>query len=352
MHAAETIRILEPKPGKAAEPYLSLIFSKKRDLIIFLVSVVLFHFGNAAMLPMAGQVSAKTHPGSDIVALSACIITAQLVMIGIAAMVGWAIRRGIGRKIIFVVAFLTLPSGFLFTLTDSPYGVMAIQLLDSVAAGIFGVISIIIAADLMRSTGRFNFAQGLVALSTGLRATSSNLCSGFVVQSFVYTVGFINLAWIAVGGLIFFALLMPETKPEEGIGSMSAQGDNSSSEACLRTDYRPCANFIRGARQLGLINTAFCTVSFVGTEPLINYLGNARTDRAAVNSCCRAATSLCNVVLLVWRLLTWFCSEATVVCRESIWVCGAAMGLFSWAHARAGRIKVPATKTHTLGMRL
>jgi hypothetical protein len=49
------------------------------------------------MLPMAGQVLAKTHPGADIVALSASIITAQLVMIGIAAMVGWAIRRGIGR---------------------------------------------------------------------------------------------------------------------------------------------------------------------------------------------------------------------------------------------------------------
>jgi hypothetical protein len=31
--------------------------------------------------------------------------------------------------------------------------------------------------------------------------------------------GFITLASIAVGGLIFFALSMPETKPEEGIGS-------------------------------------------------------------------------------------------------------------------------------------
>jgi hypothetical protein len=112
-----------------AIPILNLF--QKRDLMIFLVSVVLFHFANAAMLPMAGQVLAKTHPGADIVALSACIITAQLVMIGIAAMVGWAIRRGIGRKKIFLVAFLTLPiRGFLFTLTDSPYGVVAIQLLD------------------------------------------------------------------------------------------------------------------------------------------------------------------------------------------------------------------------------
>ena len=49
---------------------------KRQELMIFLISVVLFHFGNAAMLPMAGQVLAKTHPGADIIALSACIITA------------------------------------------------------------------------------------------------------------------------------------------------------------------------------------------------------------------------------------------------------------------------------------
>ena len=200
--------------------------------MIFLVSVVLFHFGNAAMLPMAGQVLAKTHPGADIVALSACIITAQFVMIGIAATVGWAIRRDIGRKAIFLVAFVTLPiRGFLFTLTDSPFGVVAIQLLDGVAAGIFGVISIIIAADLMRGTGRFNFAQGLVALSTGLGAALSNLCSGFVVQVFGYTVGFITLAAIAFGGLIFFALLMPETKPEESTRLKSPQGDTPTQPA-------------------------------------------------------------------------------------------------------------------------
>ena len=87
---------------------------KRRELSIFLASVVLF-LGNAAMLPMAGQVLAKKHPGADIIALSACIIAAQLVMIGVAATVGWVLRRGIGRKTIFLVAFVTLPiRGILF----------------------------------------------------------------------------------------------------------------------------------------------------------------------------------------------------------------------------------------------
>ncbi|MBV8968810.1 MAG: MFS transporter, partial [Verrucomicrobia bacterium] len=206
---------------------------KRRELLIFLASVVLFHFGNAAMLPMAGQVLAKTHPGTDIIALSACIITAQLVMVGVAASVGWATRKGVGRKTIFLLAFVTLPiRGFLFTLTDSPLGVVAIQLLDGVAAGIFGVISIIIAADLMRGTGRFNLAQGLVALSTGLGAGASNILAGVVVQVFGYQTGFFTLAAVAVGGLIFFALLMPETKPQESVRIESAQDHTSTSRFC------------------------------------------------------------------------------------------------------------------------
>src|SRR3981081_661200 len=195
---------------------------KRRDLMIFLVSVVLFHFGNAAMLPMAGQVLAKTHPGADIEALSACIIAAQLVMIGIAATVGWAIRRGIGRKTIFLMAFVILPiRGFLFTLTDSPLGVVAIQLLDGVAAGIFGVISIIIASDLMRGTGRFNLAQGLGALAVGVGAGLSNLVSGFVVPACGYPTGFLALAGIALCALLFFLVLMPETR-EQGEGENRA----------------------------------------------------------------------------------------------------------------------------------
>jgi predicted MFS family arabinose efflux permease len=187
--------------------------ARRRDLIVFLASVVLFHFGNAAMLPMAGQVLAQRHPGEDTIALSACIIAAQAVMIGIAWAVGRASARGVGRKTIFLVALAVLPvRGVLFSMTTSTYGVVAIQLLDGVAAGIFGVISILIASDLMRGTGRFNLAQGLTALAVGIGAGLSNATSGFVVQWFGYPTGFLYLAAIAVGALAFFAIFMPETR--------------------------------------------------------------------------------------------------------------------------------------------
>jgi predicted MFS family arabinose efflux permease len=194
----------------AAIPVAALL--KRRDLLVFLASVVLFHSGNAAMLPLAGQVVAATHPGQDAMALSACIVAAQLVMVAVAWTVGKAMKAGYGRKRIFLVALAVLPvRGLLFSCVTSPYAVVAIQLLDGVAAGIFGVISIVIAADLMKGTGRFNLAQGLTALAVGLGVGLSNLVSGYIVQAFGYSAGFLSLAAIALAALIFFAVLMPET---------------------------------------------------------------------------------------------------------------------------------------------
>ncbi len=200
-------------PRRKCEPIAFRDLLRRRDLLVFLAAVVLFHFGNAAMLPIAGQVLALKHPGSDTIALSTCIIAAQLVMVGVAWAVGRASAKGVGRKTTFLVALAVLPlRGVLFSFTTSPYGVVAIQLLDGVAAGIFGVISVLIASDLMRGTGRFNLAQGLTALAVGVGATLSNATAGYVVQWCGYATAFLYLAGIAACALAFFALLMPETR--------------------------------------------------------------------------------------------------------------------------------------------
>jgi predicted MFS family arabinose efflux permease len=198
---------------------------QRRDLQVFLVAVMLFHFGNAAMLPMAGQVLAQIHPGEDAAALSACIIAAQFVMVGVAWAVGRAGHRGFGRKPIFLVAFAVLPlRGVLFTFTTSPVGVVSIQLLDGVAAGIFGVISVLMASDLTRGTGRFNLTQGLVALSVGIGAALSNVSAGYVVQFFGFDAGFLYLAAVALAALAFFAVAMPETRISDRPTAQDATG--------------------------------------------------------------------------------------------------------------------------------
>ncbi|WP_428391842.1 MFS transporter [Lichenicoccus sp.] len=201
------------RDGGSARPVAIRDVLKRRDLLIFLGSVALFHFGNAAMLPMAGQVLARAHPHAATLALSACIVVAQLVMVGVAWAVGRATTRGFGRKPIFLVAYALLPvRGLLFSFTTDPYGVIGIEVLDGVAAGIFGVASVMIASDLMRGTGRFNLAQGLMALCIGIGAGLSNVTGEFAVQWFGYSAGFLLLGGIATCALAFFAVLMPETR--------------------------------------------------------------------------------------------------------------------------------------------
>ncbi len=92
---------------------------------------------------------------------------------------------------------------------------VAIQLLDGVAAGIFGVIAVVIASDLMRGTGRFNLAQGLVALCVGVGASASQLPAASWSRRRAMPAGFLTLAGVAVAALLFFLLLMPETRPAD-----------------------------------------------------------------------------------------------------------------------------------------
>ncbi|MCQ8241576.1 MFS transporter [Rhizosaccharibacter radicis] len=217
-------------PDNRCEPIPIRSLFGRPGVRAFLVTCFLFHFGNAAMLPFAGQVLAKTHPGIDTVALSACIICAQAVMVAVAWTVGRVMKSGIGRKPIFAVALAILPvRGVLFSFTTNPVGVVAIQLLDGVAAGIFGVIAVIIASDLTSGTGRFNLMQGLTALAVGIGGSMSTIVGGYVVQWFGFPAGFLLLAAIAAAALGFFFVFMPET----GHGSA---GDEAGTEALAATE--------------------------------------------------------------------------------------------------------------------
>ncbi|MDQ3545159.1 MAG: MFS transporter, partial [Verrucomicrobiota bacterium] len=155
---------------------------KNRALFIFAASVVLFHFANAAMLPLIGQKLARNDAARSSLYLAVCIIGAPVVMIPIAMAAGrfapvW------GRKAIFLVGFAALPiRGFLYTLSDNPYFLVGVQLMDGIGAAIFGVVSVLVIADLTRGTSRFNFTQGVVATATGLGASLSNGVTGFIVQ--------------------------------------------------------------------------------------------------------------------------------------------------------------------------
>jgi MFS family permease len=185
---------------------------KDRRILIFGISIVLFHFANAAMLPLVGQ--KLTAGKSERVALdmSYCIIAAQLVMVPV-AIVASRLAESWGRRPVFLIGFAVLPiRGLLYTMTNNPTALIAIQLLDGIGAGIFGVVGVLVIADLTRGTGRFNMMQGALATATGLGASASNLMTGFIVKAGGFNLGYLTLSTIAAAALVFYALAMPETR--------------------------------------------------------------------------------------------------------------------------------------------
>jgi MFS family permease len=98
------------------------------------------------------------------------------------------------------------------TLTSNTVALVAIQILDGVAAGIFGVVSVLVIADLTQGSGRFNITLGAISTAVGIGAALSQTIAGTIVHHFSFNAGFLFLAAIAAlaFGILYF--FMPETR--------------------------------------------------------------------------------------------------------------------------------------------
>jgi len=191
------------------------VLFERRPLIIFSLCVALFHFANAPLLPLVGQKLALEFPKEATAMMSFCMVAAQGVMLPIAILVGRN-ADGWGRRPIFLAAFAVLPiRAALYTLSNNAFWLIGVQLLDGVGAGVYGALTPLVIADIMRGTGRYNLAQGAVATAQGIGASLSALAAGEMVDHFGYAVSFLALgAAAAVAFLVFFGF-MPETRDEQ-----------------------------------------------------------------------------------------------------------------------------------------
>ena len=197
------------KAGKAESVW---VLFKDRPLVLFLVCAVMFHFANAAMLPLLGELLAKGQGRSSMLFMSACVVTTQFVITLIAS---WSGRKAgtWGRKPLLLIAFGVLPiRGVLYTLTSNTALLVAIQVMDGVGAGIFGVVSVLVIADLTRGTGRFNLTLGAITTAVGIGAALSQVSAGSIVHHAGYRAGFLFLAGVASAALAILYFFMPETR--------------------------------------------------------------------------------------------------------------------------------------------
>jgi len=217
-------RDLDDEHGAAAtapKPADYGILFKSRPLVVLGLCVMLFHLANAALLPLVGQKLAAAHPEEATAMMSACIVAAQAVMLPIALLVGRTADSW-GRKPLFLAGFTILPvRAVLYTLSDNSFWLIGVQLLDGVGAGVFGALTPLVIADIMRGTGRYNLALGAIATMQGIGASLSGLAAGVIVDHFGYTATFLALGATALVAVIVFAIWMPETAEQETVSQGS-----------------------------------------------------------------------------------------------------------------------------------
>jgi MFS family permease len=185
----------------------------RRPLVVYAVCAMLFHFANAPLLPLVGQKLAVANRELATAMMSSCIVAAQMVMLPIALFAGRKADQW-GRKPILLVGFAILPvRAVLYTLSNNSAWLIGVQLLDGVGAGIFGALTPLVVAVLMRGAGRYNLALGAVATAQGIGASLSGLAAGLVVDHFGYGIAFLSAGAVAALALAVLALSMPETAP-------------------------------------------------------------------------------------------------------------------------------------------
>jgi hypothetical protein len=213
-------------------PYSELL--SRKNVILAILSVVMFHLANAVMLPMIGQKIEATRdmlmnnsnssyewiPGvgevNGAVGVSIASIVAEVTAMPMAYIAAkYADQTGWGRRWVAVLGFSALPiRGVLLATVDNAFGLFAIQLLDGIGGAVVGVIPILMMQDLTQGTGRFSSMQGGVAAALGLGSAMSQLGGGYLAEVFGFSFMFYVMSGIAVLAVVCVAV-MDETKQSD-----------------------------------------------------------------------------------------------------------------------------------------
>jgi hypothetical protein len=186
---------------------------RRRALVIFAACLLLFHFANAALLPLMGSVLTMRSSQWAILMIAASMVGPQLV---VALFSPWVARkaRTWGRRPLLLAAFAVLPlRGFLFAVVTNPVLLVAVQLLDGVTATVFAVLVPLVIADVTRGTGHFNLGQGVAGTAVGIGASMSPTYAGYLSDHYSSETAFLGLTVIALAGFVTTWALMPETRP-------------------------------------------------------------------------------------------------------------------------------------------
>lgn len=185
-------------------------------LYVFAACIVLFHLGNAAMLPLALNTLAARIPETGFV-VTAAILLPQVISAAGSPWVGRLAQR-IGRRPVLLAGFVAVPlRGVLLALVfldrPGPLAVVALQVLDGISGMVFGLMLPLVAADLTQRHGFLNLVIGAFGLAAGLGAMVSTTAGGWIADRMGMPAAFLFLALASSMAVVLLAVAMPETRP-------------------------------------------------------------------------------------------------------------------------------------------
>jgi MFS family permease len=197
-------------------------------LLIFVSVLFTWHLSNSSVLPLVMQSLTIEDERSGILLSGMCILIGQGFMSWFAKICGdYSPKWGRKGLTLLALSSLTIRCFFLTLLVTASEDVktntgsmvikgliLSTQILDSVGAGIFGTMHILITNDISSRTGRFSLMMGATTGAMCLGATISGYIGQAIAEDHGYSIAFTCLGMMSLVPLILFAFCMPETLPD------------------------------------------------------------------------------------------------------------------------------------------
>lgn len=180
-----------------------------RPLLALAIALLLFHLGNAAMLPLYGMAVVATKHGNGPGFVALTVVVAQGVMI-VMSIVAMRMAEKEGFWLVLLVSFLSLPiRGVVAAGAIEQWGVFPVQALDGIGAGLQSVAVPGLVARLLDGTGRVNVGLGAVMAAQGIGAALSPALGGWIAERMGYPTSFLVLGALATGSVAIWIGLGP-----------------------------------------------------------------------------------------------------------------------------------------------
>lgn len=175
-----------------------------KPLLALAAALALFHLGNAAMLPFYGLAVVDLHKADPASFVAITIVIAQATMV-VMSVIAMRAAEQTGYWLVLLISFVALPiRGLIAAHMISKWGVIPVQVLDGVGAGLQSVAVPGLVARILNGTGRVNLGQGAVMTMQGIGAALSPVLGGWIAQGYGYPAAFTLLGALALGSIMIW----------------------------------------------------------------------------------------------------------------------------------------------------